>query len=880
MAGLTYANQVGAALGLNQAAPGTFITDDHVRWSQDILFDRVGLLRRRPPFQTINLYDTDGITLLQPNTAGERLLGLVTTQNLDDEPAFAIIVSDNVNTKFYFYDKDFTLKDVTTAPFSSNIDTVFVSNSSLNTGAWLSFIDEYGIINSGINDHYLYYWRGGTGTHDYSIANSFTLGSSGAGDSKTYTNSITASFDTDSLSKGMFAFIETGSGDSYYLGVVKSFDPNFVYLEKNIIRFFSTVVTSGSGYTLVFKNIRPYIHCHGRGLITWDGIGDSVLSGPIGSEGEGHFAAAKIDNTYDLYRASDNKWIGRVNTVPDNETLTLNTTFRDITVTMKGDEYILRKYNNPVVFAQIYALSGGTTAAQTIKTTWPGVFTATYSGYQWYANNGLSDTQSRVVFSATHNAEAVDLSLDAADSIILPSTQQMRGMAASSNGLLVFFEDKTYIIRGNYRLNFSVEELFPEGCLSAQSIVEFGGGVFWASKRGILLYDGNSVRNLVEENLGSYYTDSVKTFDAVNNTIYSFVYKDYLFVHFTRFDSSYNPIRYEPIYAEGIDTTEAIQNYSAEDWDPDFEIDDFDPANNVPIYWDYIKMYGNSPNIEAVWGDNSASDNLWGEAGVVWGPVATSPGMTFAIFLPTNAITTISNFEFRDFVTLDIVDGVRGFAAIDAVNSPYNINEDLVYGASPRIIDIDSMLEIKNDHEVSVDSELCYNIAKPAETYIKGPDMYLQTKHYTFGDPTLRKWFRQLFINLYQIDGGLRLDIVDNEDKDVIDIEKKKHKNWEIFTEDLYNWGIVQDVILPKVLSPKRSTWQNVEDIALSWYEFSDAQYERRKKQFSWRYPSMGFRLYQMNNFRPRNYQTPQRPHTVAFDSWSIGFKPMRQTRV
>ena len=46
---LTFVNQVGAPDGLNQAAPGSFIPESFVRWAQDVLFDRAGLIRRRGP---------------------------------------------------------------------------------------------------------------------------------------------------------------------------------------------------------------------------------------------------------------------------------------------------------------------------------------------------------------------------------------------------------------------------------------------------------------------------------------------------------------------------------------------------------------------------------------------------------------------------------------------------------------------------------------------------------------------------------------------------------------------------------------------------------------------------------------------------------------
>ena len=67
------------------------------------------------------------------------------------------------------------------------------------------------------------------------------------------------------------------------------------------------------------------------------------------------------------------------------------------------------------------------------------------------------------------------MSKDSADSIVIPGIQKMRGIASSNSGLVVLMEDKVYLIRGNNRANFSLELLFPEGCICNSSIIETGG---------------------------------------------------------------------------------------------------------------------------------------------------------------------------------------------------------------------------------------------------------------------------------------------------------------------------------------------------------------------------------------------------------------------
>lgn len=1044
MSGLTFANQVGAVNGMNQAAPGTFIPDSFIRWGQDVLFDRAGMIRRRAPWQGVRLFDETGVGLAQPSVDGERVIGLVSTLNPENRARIGIVVSGPGTTRILFYDDDYKVQ--CQCPLDNvNEDSIVFSRPALGGGAFIGVMEEYGIPDGGSNEHFLYFWRGGTG-RTMTITN-VNFGVSGSGNTSTFTNIISATsntattttpstslvgaFNTALFSPGQFVYRVSG-GNDYYIGTVKSVISNQITLEKDIIRTQGHEVDADDAgsrvnQTIKIVNVRPYIHNHGRGLITYDGNGGDITSGTIGTEGEGHFAAAGVGTEGDwaVYRASDGEWVADViATNTDNQTLGVSTTHYGA-ITMNADEYVAYRYDIPVS-----GYVGNNPARRA------GVFNTSYAGYQWFGNGGTPETHNRIVFSAYHNAESVDLSRDASDSIVLPGAQQMRGMASSNSGLVVFQEDKTYLVRGNYRANFSLEELYPEGCLSASSIVEYGGGVFWAAKNGILFFDGATVRNLTETNLGVYYTDSIKSFDAIRDHIFSFLYKDYLFIHFTSFNSVYKPVRYEPLYAQDINNTPAIQNFQYGDWDPDFSMEDVDPVyGNVPIYWDYLKMYeasgASAGTTVPVWGSGysfpnavvsgspfdtmsglsvsgvnsntnapythdtgnlnvgdkilgfglpaglevativnsdtitlnmplsgnfngtvqiipaSADNSLWSAANGVWGPLNLTEGLTFAIYLPTNAVSVTSNFSFRGFVKLDQTGGksggVKGFAAYNAVNPEFTVTKksltsnvatltlltssiangskiivsgvDTTFdgeytvtassgntisyaktagdiaeiettgtinhvGVYARLLSVDTMLDTNYDYTVGEDAELCENIGKNPKLYYKGPDFYLQTKHYTFGDPTLRKWFRQLFLNMYFVEGGMRMDVVDNEDKDSIDIQKKRQRNWAIFEDKLYSWRFVEDNVLPRVLSPDRSEWFTLESKNLTWYELADSAFERHKKKISWRYPSMGFRLYQMNRYRPSNYRYAERPHRVAIDSWSMGFRPLRQSRV
>jgi len=424
---LSFVNQVGAPNGMNQAAPGSFIPESFVRWSQDVLYDRVGYLRRRAPYKTQALYSyIDNVwTLDQPSVDGERIIGLVTSRNPNNEDRIGIVVTTGTSTSIIFYDTSYHKKTKTTIPAVANQGVVF-TRPALSGGAFIGILDNYGVAKSN-NKHYLYYWRGGTGVdstvnnctlgitddtlntqntdhssktitqptpavaNGYPIlltnagatgltvgttyyvvnagASTFQLASSVGGSALnigctsssiifyvaghiTHTNQITGTFNEDNLSPGMFVYRVSGA-NKYYLGVVKSFTSGSVNLEKNIIRTFgfeTNMYNQNTNQTIEFVNVRPYIHNHGRGLITRNDVhGFTITSGSIGTEGEGHFASADLAGTtsgirWALYRASDGKWIGDVESVTNNAALLLSNKYHSDDVTMNADEYVARPY--------------------------------------------------------------------------------------------------------------------------------------------------------------------------------------------------------------------------------------------------------------------------------------------------------------------------------------------------------------------------------------------------------------------------------------------------------------------------------------------------------------------------------------------------------
>ena len=631
-----------------------------------------------------------------------------------------------------------------------------------------------------------------------------------------------------------------------------------------------------SSVALKFISVRPYTHRHGRGLLSiLDDDITTIISGTAGTSAEGHWHAANVTD-YNLYRASDNAYLGKVKDTLDENSKASNVTghlYSDPGVKLNGEEYIMRSTDNTDLTNDFCI---GNTASNT-PYNHAGLYTAVYAGMQWYGSFAQDDKNTnRVVFSAYHDKEAVDLSRDAADSIIFPGKSKFRGMAASNAGLLVFLEDRTYIIRGNDRTNFSVEQLTPEGCLCPSSIVEYGGGVFWAGKSGIMYYDGASIRNLTRDNLGLYYNDSLDEFNPETDRVIGFFHKNNLMMHFTSWKSPFKPFRYEPVYASDWYTIpEAIEKQVWKNFDPDFSPVDFITYNNTPIYWDRTALNdageNSSGGLLGTWGTNSTTYTFnWGNTSNLykWGPVRANTSITFNIYLPTNALTTLSNMDFCSATTMESLNGIKTLMGVNSVEN--NL-------LRARVIDIHPVFDTITYGEDDLTVE---KINIPYANLITGPDFYLQTKHYTVGDPVLRKWFQRVMLSMLLYDGCLRMDFVDDDDNDMVDINKKKHRYWDLFTEQGYNWDYLTNTQFPKIVSPHASEWNYVEQAGYSWNELFTADFNRYMKRFSWRKSSIGFRLYQLNKYKKPYHGTITKPNQVQLQALSIGFKPMRQGRI
>jgi hypothetical protein len=131
------------------------------------------------------------------------------------------------------------------------------------------------------------------------------------------------------------------------------------------------------------------------------------------------------------------------------------------------------------------------------------------------------------------------------------------------------------------------------------------------------------------------------------------------------------------------------------------------------------------------------------------------------------------------------------------------------------------------------------------------------------------------------------MDIVDDDDNDEVDINKKKPKNWAVFREKGYNWDYLGKgegndfgIVFPKLTIPDRSNWENVEQTVNEWLELFTTDFNRYSKRISWRKSSAGFRLYQLNNYKKPFENEVTKPFRLELQGFSIGFKPLRAGRI
>lgn len=559
--GLTTQTYDGFPDGINLASPAQELRDTEARYLQDILLDQPGLTRRRGPVQAVS-----GIAALPRKGTG--LLAALNPQGL---ARFAVLTGDNSNGYLTVYDSALATITDLTLPFampaspgtgaSYNITDI---KPALHGGAWIGVSSAY---DSNSPNQMLGLWFGGTKANA-TITVTGTRGSA----------TVTGTGFTASVDPGMFLFANTDDPYSLaYVGTVKSVDSNT-----------SLTLTGLSPYTFTaksgtFQSLRGFAPKVAKGHLTTDKASTAVTGGDTKFRSQkmdtGTTLTGTLTNTspvvtgissttgltpgmpvtgtnvganariltvdsstqvtltvnstgagaqsltfkvpWDLYRASDGTWVGTVLSVQSEDGLTL---MANAAIAMADEAFIALR-------------ADGNYSLQTTGTTQKvGFITANYADRNWYFNNGGTySTTSRGWFSDTSDPEVVDMSDFDGDWVDIISTsnvnEPVRGAQAAFNGLCVFKETETFLISGSSPTSFGVRKLEDDGCSSGGSIQAYSGGVIWAGREGIWMYDGVQTRNLTVAKLGDYYRSLIRSFDPTKYRMWSMIDRD----HYTVF---------------------------------------------------------------------------------------------------------------------------------------------------------------------------------------------------------------------------------------------------------------------------------------------------------------------------------------------------------
>lgn len=506
--------------GMNVALAPQEIDDTEAQYLQDILLDYPGLARRRGPVRAIA---SGG-----PANLPRRGSGLAITIDPAGTTRYGALTGTGANGYFTVWSSDLSatvdltwphVLPTTPASGASSAYRMVSSVPGAGGGTWIGTASDYGSVSP---LQALAFWHGGNKA-DYSTGTiSLTRGSA------TVTGSGTSW--TANVVPGMFLFANTddasaGTFTDTLIGTVLS-----VNSDTSITLTKPSPYSGSAGRSYTLRSLRGFILKVNKGRITCD-TGSTTVSG-----GNTKFAAQGLGTgVWNLYRASDLTWIGKVSSVASDISLTLAA---NAAISMADDQYI--------------AIRGDWSANDksvdiTLSTYKTGWLTASYAERQWYFANGAQfDKTFRGWFADTADPEAVDLSTDG-DWIPISSTsdvqEPIRGAMPTYNAILVMKDSETFAIYGTSPDDFSAKKLEDDGAISTMAIQPYGGGAVWAGRNGIYFYDGVQVINLTERKLGDVYKNTIRTLDQTKYRAWSMVARNHYWLFLEDLDPTISVVK-------------------------------------------------------------------------------------------------------------------------------------------------------------------------------------------------------------------------------------------------------------------------------------------------------------------------------------------------
>lgn len=214
------------------------------------------------------------------------------------------------------------------------------------------------------------------------------------------------------------------------------------------------------------------------------------------------------------------------------------------------------------------------------------------------------------------------------------------------------------------------------------------------------------------------------------------------------------------------------------------------------------------------------------------GTALTAPAqIAIAIYIPQRAVTFVSNLEIRGAMNLPLDTGLGVW---------YAVTDNSGIG---HICDTQDLFEVLGPDQITC------SIGNKA-----GPDFYLETKRYNFGDPLLKKLFKQVIMTYFSGGDALNLDTVVGLNEDGTTASTQ-------WPTTLPTWAS---------LPPTNPTWQQLSAHNSTWATLASAQFVTKRIKFLKRSQHLAFRIWQASG----------NVTNVEIGPWSIGFKPQRPGRI
>lgn len=497
----------GFPAGMNLALPKQALDDLECRYIQDCLLDYPSKTRRRGPVRTV------------PNIGAlsRKAAGIAGTVDMTGVYRVGVLTGNDTNGYFSVYDG--TLSSVVDLTWPHSIDVTPPSNPftltdckpSLTGGSLIGTSALY----ADTAEQGLAFWRGGNKAN-------YTTGTLSVSRGATSVTGSGTSWSANVV-PGMFLFANTDEPyTNTYIGIVQSVNSN----TSITLATPSPYAITAKAYTL--QSLRGFQPIVATGRITFDSASTTVTGGQT------KFATQLNTGTWQIYRASDWVYIGKVSSIQTNLSLTLTA---NAAISGYNERYIAIRADGD------WGIS--TTTTDTDK---PGFVTSTYAERQWYANNGSDYALTyRVWYSDPNAPEIVDFSpydgsfFDIGDTS--GANSPIKALASAYNGLVVLKENEAFIVTGSSPSTFSPRKLWDDGCFSGMSVQQYGGGVIWAGRDGIHFYDGTTVHNLTDLKLGNFYKNAVKNADPNIYRMYSMLTRDHYFLFIEEADPEVSPIK-------------------------------------------------------------------------------------------------------------------------------------------------------------------------------------------------------------------------------------------------------------------------------------------------------------------------------------------------